>query len=83
MSIGNAERTIGNVPDSFYVTIADDISNRTRLRTSSTVYSHSRDNLNGLIFLVSRKGAFNITYHRLALIDYGISTTHKLSVSAV
>jgi len=66
-----AERRFGDPMDSFYVTIADDNGNRIILRTTSTVYRHSRENLDGPIYYVRRNGAFNIPYRRLAVIGDG------------
>jgi len=55
----------------FFVTIADDAGNQTRLMTTSTVFRHSRDNIGGVIYIVSQAGAFNITTYRLAIIGDG------------
>jgi hypothetical protein len=63
----------------FYVTVIDNIGNRRRVQASSTVYRYSRENLGGLIFLVTRKGTFNISYHRLALIGDGPAGIERLT----
>jgi len=67
----NVERRRTDSVDRFFVTIANDTGCRTILRTTSTVYRHSRENLGGQIFLVKREGAFNIAYRRLAVIGDG------------
>lgn len=51
----------------FFVTVADSAGNQRRMRTSADVFWHSRDNTDGVIYLGSRAGAFNITYYRLAV----------------
>jgi hypothetical protein len=55
----------------FFVIITDDAGNLTRLMTTSTVFHHSRDNIGGVIYMVSQAGAFNITNNRLAVIGDG------------
>jgi len=63
---------------SFYVTVADDAGSRKRLRTSSTVYRHSRENVGGAIYLVTRRGAFGVTYRRLAVVGDGSGGVDRL-----
>ena len=74
----SARRNTGNGPGNFFVTIENSASCRMTLETSSTVFRHARDNLNEPIYMMSRNGAFHITYRRLALVGDGPGGIERL-----
>ena len=67
----------------FFVIIADDAGNQTRLMTNSTVFRHSSDNIGGVIYRVSQAGAFNITTNELAIIGDGAAGIERVRENRV